>query len=524
MAKRTVVLLILSGWGVGKKDGSNPIYKANPRNINQIRLNYPAGTLQASGIAVGLPWNEEGNPEVGYLTLGAGKVLYQDYPRISLAIQDGSFFENEKLLAVIKTTKERGGKMNLVGLIGEGTSVSALEHLEALIKLAGNGGVPFALHLFGDGKDSTQGSASRLIAHLPQNRIGSISGRHYAMDIDFHLDRTLRAYEAMVGVGIPVGEVKDKAEYIKKLYGSGVTDEFIVPTLFDKDLAVKNGDGVIFFNFSEDSQRQLARMFVDPTYGGKPHYELGEREIKKHLIPGNLSLLSLIEYEKELGIGAAFPQEGVINSLGKVLSNAGKVQLRLAETQKYAYVTTLFNGMVNKAFPNEYRVVIPSREEAKVDEYPEMRVGEVGSRALSALNEGIYDFVLADFGNADAVAHTGNFDATMKAITAIDEQVGLIAKATLASGSILVITSDHGNAEVMMNLKTGARDFGDNASPVPIYIVAPEYERRKTEAQATEIEKSNAGVLSDVAPTILELMGVPKPEDMMGISLIQLLR
>ena len=210
--------------------------------------------------------------------------------------------------------------------------------------------------------------------------------------------------------------------------------------------------------------------------------------------------------------------------MGKVLSDAGKVQLRLAETQKYAYVTTLFNGMVNKPFPNEYRVVIPSREEARVDEHPEMRVGEVGSRVLSALNEGIYDFVLADFGNADAVAHTGNFDATMKAVTAIDEQVGLIAKATLASGSVLIITSDHGNAEVMMNLKTGARDFADNASPVPIYIVAPGYERQKSEAQAVEIEKSNAGVLSDVAPTILELMEIPKPQDMMGISLLQLLR
>jgi len=524
MAKRTVVLLVLSGWGVGKNDSSNPIYKAEPQNLNYIRLNYPAGTLQASGIAVGLPWNEEGNPEVGYLTLGAGKVLYQDYPRISLAIQDGTFFENEKILEVIRASKERGGKVNLVGLVGEGTSVSALDHLEALMKVVEQGGVPFALHLFGDGKDSAQGSTARLIAHLPQDRIGSISGRHYAMDIDLHLDRTLRAYEAMVGAGTPVGGVTDKTEYIKKLYGSGVADEFIVPTLFDQDLAIKDGDGVIFFNFSEDSQRQLARMFVDPNYGGKPHYELGEREIKKHLIPENLSLLSLIEYEKGLGIGAAFPQEEILNPLGKVLSDAGKVQLRLAETQKYAYVTTLLNGMVNKPFPNEYRVVIPSRAEAKVDEYPEMRVGEVSSRVLSALNEGIYDFVLADFGNADAVAHTGNFDATMKAVKAIDEQVGLIAKATLTSRSTLVITSDHGNAEVMMNLKTGARDFGDNASPVPIYIVAPGYERQKSEAQAAEIEKSNAGVLSDVAPTILELMGVPKPEDMMGISLLKLLR
>ncbi|MCR4261006.1 MAG: 2,3-bisphosphoglycerate-independent phosphoglycerate mutase [Candidatus Colwellbacteria bacterium] len=524
MAKRTVVLLVLSGWGIGKKDSSNPIYKAEPKNLNYIRLNYPAGTLQASGIAVGLPWNEEGNPEVGYLTMGAGKVLYQNYPRISLAIQDESFFKNEELLRVIKDARDRGGKVNLLGLIGEGTSVSALEHLEALIKMAKDEGVPFALHLFGDGRDSANGSTARLIAHLPQDRIGSISGRHYAMDIDLHLEKTLMAYEAMVGSKAPIEGVEDKGEFVKKLYSSGVTDEFIVPTLFDKDLAVKDGDGVIFFNFGEDSQRQLSRMFIDPAYGGKPHYELGERDVKKHIVPENLSLLSLVEYEKTLGIKAAFPQEGIVNPIGKVLSDAGKIQLRIAETQKYAYVTTLFNGMVNQAFPDEYRVVIPSREEAKVDEHPEMRVGEIAGRVLSALNEGIYDFILADFSNADMVAHTGNFDATIKAIKAIDDQVGLIVKATLDSGSILIITSDHGNAEIMMDLKTGARDLGDNKSPVPIYIVTRGYERRKDEAQAEEIEKLNAGVLSDVAPTILELMGVPKSEDMTGISLLQLLR
>ncbi len=523
MAKRTVVLLVLSGWGVGKKDSSNPIYKAEPKNLNYIRLNYPAGTLQASGIAVGLPWNEEGNPEVGYLTLGAGKVLYQDYPRISLAIQDGSFFKNEALLQTIRSAKEKGGKVNLVGLIGEGTSISALEHLDALMQLAESEAVPFALHLFGDGRDSANGSTAKLMAHLPQERIGSITGRHYAMDIDLHLDRTLMAYEAIVGVKAQV-EVQDKGEFLQKLYLSGVTDEFIPPTLFDKELAVKEGDGVIFFNFSEDSQRQLSRMFIDPAYGGKPRYELGERDVKKHVVPANLSLLSLVEYEKTLNISVAFPQEEIVNPLGKVLADAGKVQLRLAETQKYAYVTTLFNGMVNKPFPNEYRVVIPSREEARVDEHPEMRVREVTERILAALNEGIYDFILADFANVDTVAHTGNFDATIKAITAADEQIGLITKAILASGSLLIITSDHGNAEVMMDLKTGSRDFGDNRSPVPIYIVAEGYERVKDEAQASEIEKLNAGVLSDVAPTILDLMGIPKPQGMTGISTLQLLR
>ncbi len=524
MAKRTVVLLVLSGWGIGSRDNSNPIYKANPENMGFVRLNFPAGTLQASGIAVGLPWNEEGNAEVGYLTLGAGKVLYQDYPRISLAIQDGSFFENETLLRAFAHAKEQGIKVNFVGLLSESTSHSALDHIFALINLAKKQQVPFALHLFSDGLDSSKGSTARLLAQLPQDRVGSLSGRHYAMDIDLHFDRTLRAYGAMVGTIGPLADQKSPEEYVKGLYDQGTAEEFIPPTLFKKELAIGVGESVVFFNFSEDTQRQLARMFIDPEAGGKPNYELGEREVKRHPIPEGLELVSLVEYEKSLNIPAAFPAERVVNPLGKVLADAGKVQLRLAETQKYAYVTTLFNGMVQKAFPNYYRVLIPSREEARVDEYPEMRVADVAERVLNALNEGIYDFILADFSNADMVAHTGNFDATMKAVKAADKEVGRLTKAVLASGSVMVITSTHSNIEVMMDLRTGMIQRGDDKSPVPIYVVSPGYQRIKSEEQAREIEKTNSGVLSDIAPTILELMGIPKPEGMTGLSLMRMLR
>ncbi|MDP3953557.1 MAG: 2,3-bisphosphoglycerate-independent phosphoglycerate mutase [bacterium] len=524
MTKRTVVLLVLSGWGIGKHDNSNPIYQAAPQNINHIRLNYPAGSLQASGIAVGLPWNEEGNPEVGYLTLGAGKVLYQNYPRISLAIQDGSFFENKALVEAFTKAKEKGGKVNFVGLLGEGTSHSALDHIYALIEMAKRQEVPFALHLFSDGLDSSKGSAARLLAQLPEDRVGSLCGRYFAMDADLHFDRTLRAYAALTGGVAPLSGGKSPVEYAQSLSEQNMAEDFISPTLFHKDLAITKGDAVVFFNFSEDSQRQLARVFVDPEAGGKPNYEIGEREVKKHLIVEDLSLVSLVEYEKALGIKAAFPAERVVNPLGKVIADAGKVQLRVAETQKYAYVTTLFNGMTSKTFPNEYRVLIPSREEAKVDEHPEMRVRDVSGRILNALNEGIYDFILADFSNADAVAHTGNFDAAMQAIGAIDAEVGKLTQAVISSSGVRVITSTHGNVEVMMDLRTGAVDRGDNTSPVPIYIVASGWERQKSEEQAREIEKLNAGVLSDVAPTILELMGIPKAEDMTGISLLNMLR
>ncbi|MEX2054068.1 MAG: 2,3-bisphosphoglycerate-independent phosphoglycerate mutase [Candidatus Colwellbacteria bacterium] len=524
MAKRTAVLLVLSGWGIGRHDNSNPIYKANPKNINHIRLNYPAGALQASGIAVGLPWNEEGNPEVGYLTLGAGKVLYQNYPRISLAIQDRSFFENEALLQAFSVAKEKGTKVNFIGLLGDGTSHSALDHIYALIEMAKEQNVPFALHLFSDGLDSDKGSATRLLAQLPQDRVGSVCGRYFAMDIDLHFDRVLQAYAAMIGETPPLQSEKSPSEHIATLYQQNGADQFMPPTLFNKELAVKGGDSVVFFNFSEDTQRELARVFVDAEAGGKPNYELGEREVKKHRIVEDLHIVSLVEYERSLNIPAAFASERIEHPLGKVLSDAGKVQLRLAETQKYAYVTTLFNGMVRQAFPNEYRVLIPSREEAKIDEHPQMRVKDVSGRVLAALNEGIYDFILADFTNADLVAHTGNFDAAIEAIQAIDTEVGKLTEAVISSGGVMVVTSTHGNVEVMMDLHTGATDRGNNTSPVPIYIVAPGWERQKSEEQARTIEKLNTGVLSDVAPTVLDLMGVPKPEDMTGISLLEMLR
>lgn len=523
MRKQTLVLLVLGGWGIGEEDNSNPIYKASPENMGHIRLNYPAGTLQASGIAVGLPWNEEGNPEVGYLTMGAGKVLYQDYPRISLAVKDGSFFENDKLLEAIVRAKEKNTKVNLVGMIGEGTSHSAMEHINALIKLMEQKSVPYSIHAFTDGKDSAPKSGADLLDRLPEGKVASVVGRYYAMDNDGHLDRTRRAYEAITGAVNPITGQKP-ADLLRSLYEKDQSDEFINPMLLNPEGAIKEGDSVILFNFSEDSQQQLVKMFLDPVYGGAPDLESGQTEVTKHEIPAGLHLVTFTDYGNQFNLPVAFPAEEVEKPLGKVISDAGRVQLRLAETEKYAYVTNLFNGMQEKAFPNEYRVLIPSREEAKVYEHPEMRVKDVSGRVVSAINEGIYDFILADFSNADVMAHTGNFDATVKAVQAIDQQVGAIMQSALGVGATLVITSTHGNAEVLMDLRTGAKETRNNISSVPIYVVANGWEREKSEAQAREIENLNTGVLSDIAPTVLELMGIPKPEEMTGISLINLLR
>lgn len=512
MRKRTFILLVLDGWGVGRKDSFNPIYKADPQNIRHIRLNYPAGTLQASGIAVGLPWNEPGSSEVGHMTLGAGKVMYQDYPRISLAVRDKTFFKNEELLRTIEHAKVNKAKVNLIGLISEGSGHSVFEHLEALIELMNNEGSDFALHLFTDGVNGSLKSAGRFINRLPQEKIGSIAGRHFGMDSDLHWDRTKRAYEVMTGITKQADLTSNIASFIESLYEKGLTDEFINPTLINEKLKIGEGDGVIFFNFQEASMRQITEMFVN------------KEADEGHLIPENLRLTTFTNYGDQFDIPIAFPADKVVEPLGKVISDTGRIQLRLAETQKYAHVTYFFNGMNEAPYKNEYRVVIPSREEAKIDQYPEMRVREVGGRVLSAISEGIYDFILVNFANADMMAHVGNVDATIKAVAHIDEQVGLIMKAVLDTESVLVITSDHGNAEVMLDVRTGLVETGHNISPVPLYVVANGYERQKTDAQADEIEKVNTGVLSDVAPTILELMGIPKPEEMTGMSLLKLLR
>jgi 2,3-bisphosphoglycerate-independent phosphoglycerate mutase len=524
MAKRAVILVVLDGWGIGREDESNAIYGANPKNLNYIRLHYPAGALQASGIAVGLPWGEPGSSEVGHMTLGAGRVLYQDYPRISLAVRDGSFFKNEVLLRALEHARTNGTKINFVGLLSGGSEHSALEHLEALVKMAEDNGVRFALHLFTDGIDSPPRGAPRLLSGLPPGTVGSISGRQFAMDKDGHWEKTKRCYEVMIGSAGSGVVPADATTILNTAYQRGLTDEFINPSLLREELKIGDGDSLVFFNFREDGIRQLAEMFVDKEAGGKMDLAAGVLETSEHPIPENLHLASFTNYGQRFDIPVAFPQEKILKPLGRVMAEAGKTQLRIAETQKYAHVTYFFNGMDEAPLQNEYRVIIPSREEAQIDKYPEMRIREVGARVLAAINEGVYDFILVNFANADVMAHTGNVDAVQKAVAAVDEQVGLLLGAVLESGSALVLVSDHGNAETVLDIRTGIVETAHNTSPVPIYLVAGDYKREKTDHQAREIERVSTGTLADVAPTILELAGVLKPAEMTGTSLLRFLQ
>jgi len=536
MARRTVVMVVMDGWGIGRHDDSNAIYSQNPRNIDYIKHHYPAGALQASSIAVGLPWNEEGNSEVGHLTLGAGRVIYQHFPRISIALHNGSFFKNQVLLDAVKNAKDKGTALNAVGILTDGNVHASFEHLIGLIQLAKKEGLPkINLHLFTDGKDGPPKKAKELLDALSAEthkieydgvRIGSIGGRYYGMDRDQHWNRTERAYVVIAnnanqtpnnanGEGAIAnndGGLAKAKEIIEASYKQGLTDEFVEPGVVDPEAMVKDGDSVIFFNYREDSIRQLVEIFMNPAAIN------GEIPQTK-----DLYLCSFTEYSKQFKFPVAFPPEDVVNPLGKILADNGKVQLRIAETNKYAHVTYFFNGFVEAPFKNEYRILVPSQNVARYDEYPEMMAKEITARAIEAVSENAYDFILINYANTDIVAHTGNFEATKKAVATVDEQIGRLMEEVLRVDGVMLITSDHGNAERISDPMTGLPETKHDSSAVPIYLVAKEFEKGKDDGRVEMAEKQVAGILSDVAPTILELLKVPKPIEITGESLLKLL-
>jgi 2,3-bisphosphoglycerate-independent phosphoglycerate mutase len=513
MNRQTVVMVVMDGWGIGHKDGSNPIYVAKPPTIEWIKHNHYSGSLQASGIAVGLPWQEEGNSEVGHLTLGAGRIIYQSFPRITLAIRNGTFFKNPMLLSAIRHSVDNNSRLHLVGLLSDGNVHSSFEHLQALIRLIKQEGIAnerLNIHLFTDGIDSLQKGSVELLGRLtseyPGLRIASVSGRYFAMDRDLHMDQTEKAYNAIIGSQSANRSPNKKAsDYISEFYSTGLTDEFVEPTLLIESGAVRKNDSVILFNFREDSIRQLTEMLVGSQ------------------IP-NLLLTTLTNYSQRFTLPVAFAQENIDNPLGRVLSDNGRVQLRLAESERYAHVTYYFNGYREPPFKNEYRAVIPSRSAARPEEFPELMAPEITARATSAISERAYDFILINYANPDIMAHSGKFDAAVKAIKIVDAQIAELVKATYASNGVLVITSDHGNVEKMLDPLTGVIETKHNDSPVPIYIVAKEWERPRDDFDINNGERESVGVLSDVAPSILEIMGLPKPPEMTGVSFLKLLK
>lgn len=518
-----VVLVVLDGWGLSSSP-DNPLNQISLPTFDKLNTYYPLIALQASGISVGLPWGEPGNSEVGHMTMGMGRILYQSFPRISLAIQNGSFAQNETLLNAFAYAKEHDGNVHLMGLVGDGGVHSAREHLYALLDVAKQQDANNVfVHCFTDGRDSSPTAGTRVVkeitdkmAHIGVGKIATIIGRNWVMDRNNNWDRTEKAYNMLVNAA---GEkASDPVAAIKKSYDNGVTDEFIEPIVITDDASapvatIKDGDSVIFFNFREDRARQLTMAFTLPGFEKFP------RPVKP-----NVDFVTMVEYEKNLPVNIMFPPEDIKNGLGEVLSNRQRKQLRIAETEKYAHVTYFFNGGAEDPFSGEDRVLIPSPAVDTFDKKPEMSSFELTDKVIALINQRIYDFIVINYAAPDMVAHTGNDVAAKEAAKATDECVRRLIKATLTQKGCLLITADHGNIEVMRNSRTGEVDTKHNTSPIPLWFVTPTNHRRRASEEITRNQSDIRGLMSDIAPTILDLLDIRKPTEMQGESLLNVLQ
>jgi len=502
--------MILDGWGWRESHDANAVEMGKTPNWHKLWADYPHTLLKASGEAVGLPAGTMGNSEVGHLNIGAGRVVYQDFTRINKAVSDGSFFSNEVIAGCLSKLAASGRMLHLMGLCSDIGVHAHIDHLAALIDYAKRAGVTrVAIHAFTDGRDSPPDSGKGYLERIQQKadasgiaRIATVMGRYYAMDRDKRWDRIEKAYDALVcGKGVAV---KSAAEAIARSYAEDVTDEFILPAVIMDGgkpvAAMEAGDGIIFFNFRADRARQITRALALSDFN----------EFKRCRVPSLSSYICMTEYDETFGLPVAFPSEQLTNLFGEVISRAGLRQLRIAETEKYAHVTFFFNGGEEKTFPGEERCLIPSpREVATYDEKPEMSAYGVTEELLKKIASDAYDVIVLNFANGDMVGHTGDIDAAIKAVGAVDECVGRIVPAVLAKGGDLLVTADHGNCEEMKE-PGGKPMTAHSTGPVPFIYVS----------NAEHKAKLRAGGLSDIAPTMLGILGLTKPAEMTGSSLI----
>ena len=521
MPYKPVALLILDGYGVNTKIPESTWRYAKRPNFEQLEKFYPFTTLQASGAAVGLPWGEEGNSEVGHLTIGAGRVIYTHLPRIIMSIRDGSFFENMAFLKAVEHVRKNNSSLHLVGLFSSGSVHAYVDHVYAMLEFARKNELrELYLHLFTDGRDAPPREAAkflklfeaRLAQEYPWAKIASVIGRRFAMDRDSQWGLIEKTYNLLVsGSGEPY---EDASLFVEKNYQAGLFDEFVEPGFLAENGKpvgrISAGDAVIFFNYREDSARELAESFVRDGFDKFPREKTG-----------NLYLATMTQYDESLPAEVAFPPLAVENPLAKIISESGLKQLRVAETEKYAHVTYFFNGGKEKAFVGEERALVPSIATAHFDEHPEMSAEAIAEKVLESAAK--YDFVLVNFANADMVGHTGNFDSTVKAIETLDEAVGKIIPRILELGGAVVVTGDHGNAEEKYYRVSAEKRTKHTANPVPFFAVAKNFELKEARSDEEVLKKYGevSGTLTDVAPTVLELLGLAKPAEMTGISLVK---
>jgi 2,3-bisphosphoglycerate-independent phosphoglycerate mutase len=519
------VLIVLDGWGHGEPGRGNAIAQSAPRFMERLGRTYPTSLLEASGESVGLPRGVIGNSEVGHLCLGAGRVVLQDLSRINRAIRSGEFDRNEVLAAAFETARRPGAALHVMGLLSDGGVHSHIDHLEAVVRSAAASGVRLLfLHAFMDGRDTPPQSgleyarrAGALLDSAGLGRIATVSGRFYAMDRDTRWDRTEKAWRALVRREGPVHPTAEAA--VEAGYAGGVTDEFLVPSIVepgradaaprapsaeaDRDASVRDGDAVVFFNFRADRARQITRAFTEDDF----------RAFSRPSRPALSAFVCFTTYDRTWRLPVVFPPQPIRGTFGEAVSVAGLPQLRIAETEKYAHVTYFFNGGEERTFPGEERCLVPSqRGVATYDQKPEMSARELTAEVLKRMRARPAQAIVLNYANADMVGHTGCLEPTVAACRVVDESVEAVVQETLRLGGFAVVTADHGNAEQMFDPKTGSPLTAHTMNPVPAHVVAAGLEGKRARP---------AGLLSDVAPTMLSLMGLKAPDEMEGRSLLE---
>lgn len=500
-----VLLCILDGWGISDDTKYNAVYSANTPNYDNFMKNMSNTTIHADGLNVGLPEGQMGNSEVGHLNIGAGRIVYQELTRINKAIAEGDFFKNEEFLNAINHVKKNNSSLHIYGLVSSGGVHSAMNHLEALIKMAADNGLSDVyVHAFLDGRDTPPESAETFLAEVEETlkkynlpKIASIIGRYWAMDRDKRWDRIEKAYNCLVlGEG---NKANDSKEAILNSYKNGKTDEFVEPVNIGGK-RISDNDAVIFFNYRPDRAREITRAMALKDFDG----------FNRKKVLNNLYYVCMTQYDETFGLPVAFKPQKLVNILGEVLDANNIKQFRTAETEKYAHITFFFNGGVEEPNKLETRKLVASPKVATYDLKPEMSAYEVCDNVLEALDNKDYGFILVNFANPDMVGHTGVMEAAVKACSAVDECVGKIAEKALKNGVKMIITADHGNAEWMFNEQTNAPQTAHTTNIVPFIVV----DNNKYNLKET-------GALCDIAPTILDLMGIKQPSEMTGHSMIK---
>ena len=501
MNKTPTTLIIMDGFGLANASDDNAVSLAQTPVLDRLFREYANTTLSASGLDVGLPDGQMGNSEVGHTNIGGGRVVFQDLPRISRAIDDGSFFKNEAYHQAMDNCLKNGSSLHLYGLLSDGGVHSHIQHLFALLQMAKDKGLEKVyVHCFLDGRDVSPTSGKGFVqelcdkcAEIGVGKIATVMGRYYAMDRDKRWERVQMAYDAMVyGEGV---HNADPVDAVARSYANGVTDEFVEPVVCDSEGTIGDNDSVIFFNFRPDRAREITRAIVDPEFDG----------FQREFFP--TTYVCNTEYDASMpNVLVAWPRVAVKNGLGEYLSSMGMTQLRIAETEKYAHVTFFFNGGVEKQYPGEDRVLVPSPKVATYDLQPEMSAFEVCDKCVERIESGAYDVIILNFANCDMVGHTGVLEAAVKAVETVDTCVGKVVEATLKMGGIAMITADHGNAEDMKQ-EDGSPMTAHTTNPVPFILCGAGSELR-------------TGRLADIAPTILDVLGLACPPEMDGRTLI----